>query len=48
MQNFRNLSVWGKARHFTVEVYQSTERFPRTENVRPDKPVAAGILIYCD
>src|SRR5271166_6248451 len=31
MQNFRNLSVWEKAHHFTLQVYQITERFPRTE-----------------
>ncbi len=31
MQNFRNLSVWEKAHHLTLEVYHITERFPRTE-----------------
>ncbi len=31
MQSFRNLSVWEKAHHLTLDVYHITERFPRTE-----------------
>ncbi len=31
MQSFRNLSVWEKAHHLTLDVYRITERFPRTE-----------------
>jgi four helix bundle protein len=31
MQNFRNLSVWQKAHDLTLQVYQITEHFPRTE-----------------
>ena len=31
MQNFRNLKVWGKAHHLTLEVYKSSAGFPREE-----------------
>ncbi len=31
MQNFRNLSVWEKVHHLTLEIYQLTKTFPRTE-----------------
>ena len=31
MQDFRNLEVWKKAHHLTLDIYRLTERFPRTE-----------------
>ena len=31
MQDFRNLEVWNKAHHLTLDVYRLTEHFPRTE-----------------
>ena len=31
MQDFRNLEVWEKAHHLTLDVYRMTEHFPRTE-----------------
>ena len=31
MQNFRNLEVWKKAHELTLEAYQITEPFPRSE-----------------
>src|SRR6266566_1113624 len=31
MQSFRNLRVWEKAHHLTLDVYSSTKTFPREE-----------------
>lgn len=31
MQNFRNLKVWEKAHHLTLDVYESSAAFPREE-----------------
>ena len=31
MQSFRNLQVWGKAHRLTLDVYRSSEPFPRHE-----------------
>ncbi len=34
MKNFRNLTVWGKARTLNMVVYRLTERFPLKERYR--------------
>jgi four helix bundle protein len=31
MQDFRNLEVWNKSHHLTLDIYRLTESFPRTE-----------------
>jgi four helix bundle protein len=31
MQDFRNLKVWEKAHHLTLDVYKSSQYFPREE-----------------
>ncbi len=31
MQNYKDLKVWEKAHHFTVEVYRITKPFPKEE-----------------
>jgi hypothetical protein len=31
MQNYKNLKVWEKAHHFTLEVYGFSKSFPKEE-----------------
>jgi len=31
MQNYKDLKVWEKGHHFTLQVYRVTEYFPKTE-----------------
>ena len=31
MKDFRNLQVWHKAHHLTLDVYKATARFPKSE-----------------
>jgi four helix bundle protein len=31
MKDFKELKVWGKAHHLTLEIYKATQRFPKDE-----------------
>ena len=31
MRNYRDLQVWNKAHHLTLELYRISQRFPREE-----------------
>ncbi|HKV92546.1 MAG TPA: four helix bundle protein [Candidatus Angelobacter sp.] len=41
MRNYRDLQVWSKAHHLTLELYRVSQRFPREEIYWNHKPTAA-------
>ena len=54
MQNYKDLKVWEKAHHFTLEVYKVSEKFPKQEIYgltnqlrRASSPIAANIAEGC-
>jgi len=48
MQDFRNLAVWRRAHQLTVDVYQVTESFPRSEMFGLITPITSLVLVNCN
>jgi len=54
MRDYRNLDVWNKAHNFTLNIYRTTETFPKTETFglatslrRRSSDVAITITLAC-
>jgi four helix bundle protein len=54
MQNYKDLKVWEKAHHFTIQVYRISDAFPKTETYgltnqlrRASSSIAANIAEGC-